>query len=72
MPGAVFDEAGNRIGYGGGYYDKYLHWLENMLPFENICKVAVAFECQLVDLGMIENEPHDVQVNYIVTESKVC
>lgn len=66
MPGAVFDEAGNRIGYGGGYYDKYLHWLEGML----VCKVAVAFECQLVDLGMIENEPHDVKVDYIVTERK--
>lgn len=72
MPGIVFDEAGNRIGYGGGYYDKYLHWLEDKLQLEKVCKAAVAFECQLVDSGMIENELHDVKVDCVVTEAKVC
>ena len=68
MPGAVFDEEGNRIGYGGGYYDKYLHWLSSMIPTENIYKVAVAYVCQLVENGVMESEPHDVKVDCIVTE----
>lgn len=68
MPGVVFDQEGNRIGYGGGYYDKYLHWLEQMVESENICKVAVAYECQMVDEGKIDREVHDVRPDYIVTE----
>lgn len=71
MPGVVFDQKGNRIGYGGGYYDKYLHCLEQMVESENICKVAVAYECQMVDVGMIDREEHDVRPNYIVTESNI-
>lgn len=72
MPGAVFDEAGNRIGYGGGYYDKYLHWLEDRVLSERVCKVAVAYECQMVDQGRIVKEAHDVHPDYIVTESRIC
>lgn len=72
MPGAVFDEAGNRIGYGGGYYDKYLQWLVGVTPSENICKAAVAYECQMVESGLIESEPHDVCVDYVITENRDC
>ena len=68
MPGVAFDKEGNRIGYGGGYYDKYLHWLEGIVKSENICKVAVAYECQMVDIGKIDVEEHDVRPDYIVTE----
>ena len=71
MPGVVFDQKGNRIGYGGGYYDKYLHWLEQMVESENICKAAVAYECQMVDVGRIDREEHDVRPDYIVTESNI-
>ena len=71
MPGAAFDKEGNRIGYGGGYYDKYLHWLASMISNENIYKVAVAYECQLVENGLIERKPHDVKVDGIVTEEFV-
>lgn len=68
MPGAAFDKEGNRIGYGGGYYDQYIHWLEGVVPAENIYKLAVAYRCQLVESGMIEREPHDMRVDGIVTE----
>ena len=71
MPGAAFDKAGNRIGYGGGYYDKYLCWLESMVSSEQICKVAVAYECQMIEEGQIEKEPHDMCADYIITERKV-
>lgn len=71
MPGAVFDREGNRIGYGGGYYDKYLHWLESVVAPEQIYKVAVAYECQLVEEGQIVKEPHDMVADYIITEREV-
>ena len=71
MPGAVFDEEGNRIGYGGGYYDKYIHWLHQLIAEERVSKVAVSFACQVVDVGMIKREKHDIQVDCIVTEEDV-
>lgn len=71
MPGAVFDEDGNRIGYGGGYYDKYLEWLVSKVPVGQVCKVAVGFACQMVEKGRIVRESHDVRVDYIVTDNQV-
>lgn len=68
MPGAVYDKVGNRIGYGGGYYDKYLHGLIEEPVVEWVCKIGLAYECQLVENGVIERELHDVNADYIVTE----
>lgn len=70
MPGVAFDTEGNRIGYGGGYYDKYLQRLADGNLHEDICTVAVAYDCQIVELGRIETESHDRKVDYIVTETK--
>lgn len=77
MPGAVFDEEGNRIGYGGGYYDKFLQQLESFYAKEvektekHICKMAVVFECQIVEVGCIISEPHDIKPDCIVTETRI-
>lgn len=71
MPGVAFDQEGNRIGYGGGYYDKYLQWLQDSVKSENICKVALAYECQMMGEEKIEREVHDVRPDYIVTEANV-
>lgn len=68
LPGAAFDRVGNRIGYGGGYYDKYLHRLEKIVSAEQIYKVAIAYENQLVETGLIEKEIHDVRMDYVITE----
>lgn len=64
MPGAVFDYKGNRIGYGAGYYDKYLLQID-----KNIKKLALAYELQI--LHDIPKEEHDIQVNYIITEERI-
>lgn len=62
MPGAVFDKRHNRIGYGGGYYDRYL--VRNPL----CSKIAVCYEFQIVD--DIPSEEHDVKPELIVTEKR--
>jgi 5-formyltetrahydrofolate cyclo-ligase len=61
MPGAAFDERGNRIGYGAGFYDKLL------VAFKKTT-VALAFETQIVHQAAAEK--HDVPVKKIVTEKR--
>ena len=70
MPGLAFDVCRNRLGYGGGYYDKYLQSLEGSVVAGHICKVAVAYECQMVPVGRIEMEEHDICPDYVVTEKE--
>ena len=60
MPGAAFDKSGNRIGYGRGYYDKYLY----THPDHKI--IALAFELQMVNA--IPVDIHDVCPDIIITE----
>lgn len=64
VPGAVFDKDFNRIGYGGGYYDRYL---ENIAYKNN--KVVLAYDFQIVD--KIEKEEHDVKVDIIITDKQI-
>lgn len=62
VPGVAFDANGNRMGRGGGYYDRMLDGFRGT-------KAAVAFDFQL--FSTIPHEATDIPVNYIVTESKV-
>jgi 5-formyltetrahydrofolate cyclo-ligase len=62
VPGAAFDERGNRLGYGAGFYDKLL------LQFKKPT-IAVAFEQQIV--SEVPADPHDVPIAKIVTEKRV-
>ena len=63
VPGAAFDGAGRRCGYGGGFYDAYLARTRPGTPW-----VALAFEAQLVD--ELPCEPHDLAVGVVVTEAR--
>ena len=63
MPGIVFDKEGRRIGYGLGYYDKFLKKTPKAV------KIGLAFDFQVVD--QIPREMHDVPVDVIVTEERV-
>ncbi len=60
MPGAAFDVTCNRIGYGKGYYDKYLH------AHPNYKTLALAFELQMVK--HIPAEEYDICPDIIITE----
>lgn len=64
IPGVCFDKALNRIGYGGGFYDRLLP----MLP-SDVKKIALCFEMQVID--RIYVSCHDVRVDKIITESNV-
>jgi 5-formyltetrahydrofolate cyclo-ligase len=64
IPGAGFDILGNRIGYGGGYYDRLLAGLQKPVPV-----IAPAYEEQVVDV--IPSEPHDIKVQIIATDSRL-
>lgn len=61
IPGSVFDLSGYRIGYGGGYYDKYLK--------PNHLKIGVCFDFQVVDYLPVEE--HDVQLDMLITEKRL-
>lgn len=63
MPGVAFDLNCNRIGYGMGYYDRYLSQHPNMK------RIALAYEFQIV--GKIKQEIHDMKPDMIVTENRV-
>lgn len=63
LPGVAFDEEGNRVGYGGGYYDRYLCSIRKDIP-----KIALAYDLQVI--SGIPAEEHDIKADYIITESK--
>ena len=58
MPGLAFDPEGHRIGYGGGFYDKFL-WAEPDHP-----TLALCYDFQL--LPHLETEEHDIPVDYVL------
>lgn len=66
LPGVVFDKNCNRIGYGGGYYDRYLEQCCNLIQEGKLHTAALAYKVQIVE-AMITQE-HDVGVEVIVTE----
>ena len=63
MPGLAFDKSHNRIGYGGGFYDRYLS-VENKLY-----TAALAYEAQLLE--SIPAQDGDVRPDMIVTEENI-
>ena len=62
MPGLAFDYDFHRIGYGGGFYDRYLS-IDN-----TFIKAAPAFDFQLLEA--IPYEEHDLKPDYIITQTQ--
>lgn len=62
MPGAVFDMECNRIGYGGGFYDRFLAGGYAGKT------VAIGYDCQLLRDNKIPAEDTDVKPDYILTD----
>jgi 5-formyltetrahydrofolate cyclo-ligase len=64
LPGSVFDIRGGRLGYGGGYYDRFLD-----LEAPHALRIAFAFELQVVD--KVPLLAHDKRIHFLVTEERI-
>lgn len=64
LPGLVFDKNGNRLGYGGGYYDRFL-----ACKAPQALRLGLAFSCQLVPSIPAQN--HDMRLDILVTEKEI-
>ena len=62
VPGLAFDRRGQRIGWGGGYYDRFLAQVQAV-------KIGLCYD-ELV-LDCIPGEPHDVPVDMVVAETAI-
>ena len=62
VPCLAVDKKGNRLGYGGGFYDKFL-------KAKTSIKIAICYDFQVVD--NIKSMPFDVPMDLIVTEKQV-
>ena len=62
VPGLAFDRAGNRIGFGAGYYDRFL-------SMTTASKVGLAYDFQLFD--RLPTGPRDISMDLVITESEI-
>ena len=65
VPGVAFGENRCRMGYGAGFYDRFISSIKN----RSLVTIGVAFELQIHD--HIPHEDHDIILDYIVTEKRV-
>jgi 5-formyltetrahydrofolate cyclo-ligase len=61
VPGVAFDRHGNRLGRGGGFYDR-------LLPLYTATRVGICFDLQIVE--KLPTEEHDCKMDALLTESK--
>lgn len=69
MPLVGFDDAGNRLGMGGGYYDRTLAYLRRRHSWHRPLLLGVAYEFQRVE--RLVSEVWDVPMHGVITESKL-
>lgn len=63
IPGIAFDKRGYRLGYGGGYFDRYLS------NHQMATSIGISFDDFVVD--QLPHEPHDRKVDYICSQNRV-
>lgn len=62
VPGLCFGKKGERLGYGAGYYDRYLDG-------KTMKKIALAYDCFISD--EVPCSLHDIRMDYIITQNGV-
>jgi 5-formyltetrahydrofolate cyclo-ligase len=63
IPVLGFDRKGNRLGYGAGYYDRFL------ARYPDIIRIGLAFACQ--ETSVLPCEDNDIKMDLIVTENGI-
>ena len=66
VPLVAFDKNLNRVGYGGGFYDRYIKKIKS---FKEIITIGMAFSFQRVDRIFIDK--NDIKLDFILTEKKI-
>ena len=66
IPMVAFDDKLNRLGYGGGFYDRFISKLEKN---KKILKIGLALSCQKIN--KVPTNRFDKKMNYIITEKKI-
>lgn len=70
IPGLAFDERGNRLGKGKGYYDKFLAELLSTSEKGKILGiVGYCYDFQIID--KVITEPNDIPVDYIISDKRI-
>ena len=70
IPGLAFDERGNRLGKGKGYYDKFLAELLSTSEKKKILGiVGYCYDFQIID--KVITEPNDIPVDYIISDKRI-
>lgn len=69
LPLVAFDNAGNRLGMGGGYYDRSLAFMNHRKQWHNPRLIGLAHDLQRVD--SLTSESWDIPLNMIATEKKI-
>jgi len=73
VPGTAFDFSGNRIGRGGGFYDRLLPQYRAVrigICFDFQCLPA-ACECKRATRETFPAEDHDIRMDWVVTETRI-
>ena len=63
VPGVVFDENCNRIGFGAGYYDRFLP-----KKLKNTPAIGIAYDYQIID--KVPTDEYDAPLDYIITQER--
>lgn len=63
-PGVGFDRRGYRLGYGEGYYDKFLSEINTKTK-----KIGLAFSFQILE--QLPDENHDIVMDYVISEKEI-
>ncbi len=67
VPAVAFDKLGFRLGYGGGYYDRFFNELDSLT--DKVPSVGLAFESQVIQKVPVEFT--DRPVDFVITENEL-